>query len=76
MQPGYESLRLFLRHGTAVAVVAGIGVAVAVLGLVLQVSALPFWGVIALGSGLLVAALLLVLRDMVRVVVDTLVPAP
>jgi hypothetical protein len=76
MQPGYESLRLFLRHGLTIAVVAGIGMAVAILGFVLQVSALPFWGGIAIGAGLLVAALLIVLRDMVRVVVDTLVPVP
>jgi hypothetical protein len=76
MQPGYESLRLFLRHGLTIAVVAGIGMAVAILGFVLQVSALPFWGCIAIGAGLLVAVLLIVLRDMVRVIVDTLVPVP
>lgn len=76
MQQGYETLRLFLRHGTVIAVLAGIGVAVAVLGFVLHVSALPFWVAIAVGAGLLVATLLIVLRDMVRVVVDTLVPAP
>jgi hypothetical protein len=76
MQQGYGSLRLFLRHGLVIAILAGTGVAVALLGLVLHVSALSFWGVIAIGAGLLVAALLIVLRDMVRVVVDTLVPAP
>jgi hypothetical protein len=76
MQSGYESLRLFMRHGLAIAVVAGLGTAMAVLALVLQVSALAFWVGIAAGAGLLVAALLLILRDMVRVIIDTLVPAP
>lgn len=76
MQQGYNSLQLFLRHGVLIAIVAGVGVAVSVLGFVLQVSALLFWAAIAAGAGLLVAALLLVLRDMVRVIVETLVPAP
>jgi hypothetical protein len=72
VEPSYPVLRLFARHGHAIAAVAGIALALA--GLASAAGAGWGWAVAGVLGGGFAYLLLRCLAELVHLIVDTLVP--
>lgn len=72
----YRYLRLVTERGAGIAGLAAAGVFAAILAVALGIESRVVWVAIALGAACLTGFLILVVRDIARVIAETLVPAP
>lgn len=72
----YPALGLFLKSGRFIVVFAGLLVLVTGIAALAHVDSNWFWGAVCFVCAVLVAGLVAVLRELVKVVVETLIPAP
>ncbi len=77
MSANYTGLKLFLRFGGLLAPLSGVGVFIAFFGIYLESTRTGYlWIVLGVSTGLVVTLLFLVMRDLVRVISEMLMPAP
>jgi hypothetical protein len=72
----YPALSVMARHGGPFAAVSAMGVLLLCLWIGFRGAGPGFWVVAGLAAGAATMFLLLVMRDIVRLIADTLVPAP
>lgn len=72
----YAYISFLVRHGPWIAALACAGMLTVFAALLLGVDSLAFWTPLALAGAAVAGFLVMLLRDICRVIADTLIPAP